>query len=135
MKPILPKIATVLCLLIASSIFAFAIRAPEVPLEKRVEAAEKVFVGKVINKKVDGEWVRAELLVESPLRNAEKEARIPVIWRRELGDLKIYDVTVGSKGVALLLDKHEGRYWLGYSRFEKLDKMEEIEKLIEKFGE
>ena len=134
MKPILPKITTVLCLLFASSIFAFAIRAPEVPLEKRVEAAEKVFVGKVINKKVDGEWVRAELLVESPLRNAEKEAKIPVIWRRELGDLKIYDVTVGSKGVALLLDKHEGRYWLGHSRFEKLDKLEEIEKLIEKFG-
>ncbi|MFK7851046.1 MAG: hypothetical protein AB8D78_08725 [Akkermansiaceae bacterium] len=114
---------------------ALAIRAPEVPLEKRVEKAERIFVGKVINKEVDGDWVKADLLVEKPLRNAEKDSKIPITYRKNIGNQPIYDITVGSKGVAILTDKHKDRYWLGHARFEKMEKLEEIEKLVKKADE
>jgi hypothetical protein len=37
---------------------SFAIRAPTPPLKHRVAAAETVFLGKVVNKVVTGEWAR-----------------------------------------------------------------------------
>ncbi|MEM9348495.1 MAG: hypothetical protein AAGB26_18150 [Planctomycetota bacterium] len=119
-----------LAMLITVSAATTETRAPTEPLEKRVKAAELIFPGTVINKKIDGEWARAELLVDSPLRGVEKGQKIEVIWRMTLGGTPIYDAAEGQQGVALLGDKHEGRYWLRDDKFEDLDKLEKIEELL-----
>ncbi len=119
-------------LLVMTSILTAETRAPTPPLEKRVKDAALVFTGKVINKKVDGEWARAELLVDVPLRGVKKGEKIEVIWRVELSGRPIYDAPDGKQGVALLGDKHEGRYWLRDDKFEDLDKLEKVKKLVEK---
>ena len=54
----------------------FALRIAVEPLEKRVEKAEKIFVGKLINRVQDGEWVRAELLVDVPIHNVKKGDKV-----------------------------------------------------------
>jgi hypothetical protein len=105
-------------------------KAPTKPLPERVANAEAVFLGKVINKKVEGDWARAELLVEEPLKNAKKGAKIEVIWRINLGNLPIYDAAEGTRGVAILKDQHEGRYWLRSDKFEKPDRVDEVKGII-----
>lgn len=101
-------------------------RAPTKPLAERLREAETVFLGKVVNKVVDGDWARAELLVEEPLRNAEKGAKVAVIWRIKVGTFSIYDVAAGTRGVAILKDKHEGRYWLRGDKFENPEKLASV---------
>jgi len=100
------------------------------PLAERVKSAKVVALGKLVNKVVEGEWVRAEILVMEPLVNAEQGEKIAVIWRATLDSMPIYDTDEGSIGVILLDDKHEGRYWLRADRFENEDKLEEIKKLL-----
>lgn len=109
---------------------AGAVRAPTQPLAQRVQEAEMVFLGKVVNKTVDGDWARAELLVEEPLRNAEKGAKVAVTWRIMVGTFFIYDVAAETGGVAILKDKHEGRYWLRDDKFEKPEKLAEVKALV-----
>lgn len=116
--------------LTASSPCLFAIRAPTKPLAERVAAAELVFVGKVVHKVVEGDWVRAELVVEEPLRGVEKKQRILVIWRATIGGRPIYDTAEGTRGIAILGDKHEGRFWLRDDKFEEVEKLAEVKKLL-----
>lgn len=106
--------------------------APTQPLEKRVKDAELIFTGKVINKTIQGDWARAELLVDESLRGVIKGDKIKVIWRIEIGGQPIYDAAEGQQGIALLGDKHEGRYWLRTDKFESLDKLEKVKELLEK---
>lgn len=120
------------CMVVAMTTFALAeTKAPTKPLSERVGNAETVFVGKVIEKKVEGDWARAELLVEEPLKNAMKGAKIEVIWRIKLGrNLFIYDTEEGTQGIAILKDRHEGRFWLRSDKFEKPDKLAEVKAII-----
>lgn len=106
--------------------------APTEPLEKRVKEAELIFTGKVIDKEVKGDWARAELLVETPLRGVKKGEKIEVIWRIQVGGEPIYDAAEGQQGVALLGDKHEGRYWLRSDKFEGLDQLEKVKTILKK---
>jgi len=118
------------CVLLTLTTGAIALRAPTPPLKDRVSAAETVFLGKVINRAEDGDWVRAELLVEQPLRNAEKGMKIEVTWRTRVGSFFIYDVAEGTRGVAILKDKHKGRYWLRADKFEDSSKLAEVKAMI-----
>jgi hypothetical protein len=118
------------CVLLTLTTVTLGIRAPTRPLKDRVSAAETVFLGKVVNKVVTGEWARAELLVEEPLRNAEKGKKTEVIWRVKLGRFQIYDVAAGTRGIAILKDKHQGRYWLRSDKFEKPNKLAEVKGFI-----
>lgn len=116
---------------LSTTAFAAAVRAPTRPLKERVQGAETVFLGKVVNKVVEGDWARAELLVKEPLRDAKEGAKVEVIWRIRVGNMFIYDVAEGTSGVAILSDKHEGRYWLRSDKFEDPKKIEEVKALIE----
>lgn len=91
---------------VAQSVEKANLRAPEKPLAERVHGADSVFVGKVINRVADGDWVRAELLVEEPLRDVHKGDKFEIIWRAKIGDMPIYDVAEGVRGIAILDDKH-----------------------------
>ena len=108
------------------------LKAPTKPLAERVGGADSVFVGKLINRVEDGDWVRAMLLVEEPLRDVQKGEKIQVIWRKKIGDIAIYDAAEGDKGIAILDDKHEGRYWLRDDKFEPLDQLDLVKELIAK---
>jgi len=104
--------------------------APETPLAERLSDAETVFVGVVTNKVLDGDWARADLLVETPLFNAEQGAKVAVIWRTAVGGQPLYDAASGSKAIAVLKDKHEGRYWLRTDRFENIAKLDEAKRTL-----
>ena len=127
-RPVLP-IGFLTLFILASA--TGAVRAPTPPLEERVKAAESVFVGKLINKVVEGDWVRAELLVQEPLKNTKKDEKVLVIWRATIGGQPIYDTPEDSRGIAILGDKHEGRYWLRSDKFEPVDKLDEVKKIID----
>jgi len=123
------RLTIVSCVLLTLTTASLAIRAPVRPLKDRVAAAETVFLGKVANKVVVGEWARAALVVEESLKNAKKGGKVEVIWRISLGRFKIYDVAEGTRGVAILSDKHQGRYWLRGDKFESPDKLAEVKGL------
>lgn len=106
-------------LLISDPAWSFS-RMATPPLARRVEGAETVFVGKLINRTEEGEWAQAELLVVEPLKNARKGDTVQVIWRMRLGQMRIYDARKGQQGIAILGDKHKGRYWLRADKFEPL---------------
>jgi len=109
---------------------ALAVRAPTAPLAERVSEAETIFLGKLANKVTDGDWVRADLVVEEPLRDAERGHGTAVIWRAKIDGMPIYDAAEGARGIAILKDKHEGRYWLRDDKFEDPGKLNEVKALI-----
>jgi len=104
--------------------------APEKPFAERLSDAETIFVGVVTNKVLDGDWARADLLVETPLFNAEQGAKVAVIWRTAVGGQPLYDAASGSKAIAVLKDKHEGRYWLRTDKFENIAKLDEAKRTL-----
>ncbi len=120
----------ILFLLMIASPATFAIKAKMKPLEQRVREAEVIFAGKLVNKVIDGEWVRAELEVADPLKNSKKGEEIKVTWRLKLGERKLYDIKPNSQGIALLKEKHEGRYWLRADKFENLEKSALVKGII-----
>lgn len=122
---------SLLCLLLSFSPISSALKAPTKSLEYRVQAAELVFVGTVINKVIDGDWVRAELLVEEPLVNTKQAEKIAVTWRTTIGNIAIYDTAEGSHGIAILKDMRKGRYWLRSDKFETLDKIDSVKEVLE----
>lgn len=103
---------------------------PTPPLSERVAGAQVVFVGTLIERVEKGEWVRAVLRVDKPLRGLGEDKRVNVIWRTRVADQWIYDAAEGQRGIAILDDKHEERYWLRADKFEPLAKLEEVEKMI-----
>ena len=111
---------------------AFGVKAQPKSLKERVKDAELIFVGKVVNRVVKGDWVRAELVVEKPFRGVKKGEKVKVIWRKTIGGREIYDTGENTRGIALLKGKHEGRYWLRADRFEGGEKLEEVKKLVVK---
>jgi len=143
---------TVLCSLLFLAATAPAIRAPTLPLADRVRAAETVFVGVVTNRVTEGDWVRADLLVEEPLLRASKGQTVPVTWRlfivggrlvpdpeggngqvvrmKRVGGQPVFDIPEGARRIAILKDKHKGRYWLRGDKFENLGQLEEVRKII-----
>lgn len=122
-----------LCLVLAVGAGAWAVsRAPTPPMEKRVQDSGLVFVGKVVNRVQTGEWVKAELLVEQPLKNARKGDQVPVTWRVTVGNFFIYDAAEGARGIAILGDQHRGRYWLRADKFEPLEKLPAVQALTAK---
>lgn len=125
------------CLSVVLTIFmgtlgpAFSLSmAPPRPLGERVAEAEKVFVGTLVDREVDGDWVRAELRVDTPLRGVKEKERVKVVWRKRVGEFKVDDAPAGKRGVAILKDMHEGRYWLRADKFEPLDKLDEVKKCL-----
>lgn len=113
---------------------AFASRAPEETLAERVSAAETIFVGVVTNRVAAGDWVHADLLVEEPLHNATIGANVAVIWRAMVSGRQIYNAAEGSRAIAILKDKHEGRYWLRDDKFENLSRLPDVKKHISGSG-
>jgi len=122
--------ALMLCVLLTITAASLAIRVPTPPLKTRLAAAETVFLGKIVNKAVTGDWARAEILVEEPLRKARKGAKVEVTWRIKSGNFRIYDVADGTRGIAILKDKYKGRYWLRGDKFEKPEKLAEVKGLL-----
>ena len=80
-----------LVLVLSGSTLALSL-APRRPLEKRVENSQLIFVGKLVNRVQNDDWVQAELLVEEPLKNVKQGEKIPVTWRL---------VMVGGRSVAV----------------------------------
>lgn len=119
----------VTCALLAIS-GALALMAPTEPLAERVRKADIIFVGKIVNRVVDGDWVRAELLVEEPLRNAKLDEKKPIIWRASISGEALRGGAEGTRGIALLTDQHEGRYWFRADKFEPLTALPEIKRLL-----
>ena len=112
--------------------FVLSIYAPETSLPLRVEAAKYVCVGKVINKVVKGDWANADILVIKPLKNTKKGEEIPVTWRVAVSGRPIYDVKKNSCGIAILGATHKERYWLRGDKFENLNKLKEVKKILQK---
>ena len=106
-------------------------RLPPKPLEERVRGAETIFVGKVINKVVTGDWARAELEVLTPLKNVKKGAKVSVIWRVEISGRQLFDIAEGAKFMALLKGKHEGRYWLHGEKFKNEKQLNQVKSFID----
>lgn len=118
------------CVLGATSTTFALSRLPTPPLAERVAKAEEVFAGTVVNRVEKGEWVHAELRVDTPLRGSKKGALVPVIWRSTVGNNIIYDAKENDRGVALLTGKLKGRYWLRADKFEPIDKLETVKSLV-----
>ena len=53
-----------------------------------------------------------------------------VIWRAQLGGRLLYDVKEGTRGIAILKDKHEGRYWLRDDKFEAPETLPEVQAIL-----
>lgn len=140
-----------LALVLSGSTLALSL-APPRPLEKRVEDSQLIFVGKLVNRVQNDDWVQAELLVEAPLKNVKQGEKIPVPWRlvmvgghrvtvsvegnsevvktETVGAKPIFDKPEGARGIAILDDKHKGRYWLRADKFEELDQLETVRTLV-----
>lgn len=134
-RGVMTKIRVLLSVALASLIGAGGVAhalslAPPRPLSERVGEAEKVFAGTLVEREERGDWVQAELRVDTPLRGVAEGQKVKVTWRKRLGDFQVYDAKEGQRGVALLKDKHEGRYWLRADKFESLEQLDEVRKLL-----
>jgi len=119
-----------MCGLLATGAHALSLL-PTPPLSERVQAAELIFVGTVIERAEEGDWVRAVLRVDEPLHGLkEEQKRVEVIWRTRIHEQDIYDADDGQRGIAILSDKHEGRYWLRADKFEPVAMLDDVKKLI-----
>jgi hypothetical protein len=84
--------------------------APEESLEKRVQSAEKIFVGTLINRKVlEDDWCHADLKVTRVIAGVTVDELIPVQWRPEAAT---YNAKENQVGLAILRYKDGKRYWL-----------------------
>ena len=101
-------------------------KAQPVSIERRVAEAKLVFTGKLINKKIKGEWVEAEIHVEQAIRGVKKGQKIPVIWRASINGRPIYNAAEDTRGIAILKDKNKDRYWLRADRFEMLKLKDQV---------
>jgi hypothetical protein len=105
--------------------------APPKPLPERIKKAEKIFVGTLVNRVDQGDnWVHAELRVDEALRGANDKETVKVIWRPKAGQWTIFDAKEGARGIALLGDKHNDRYWLRRDNFEPVSKLAEVKKAM-----
>jgi len=95
-------------------------KAKPLTIEQRVSTAKLVFVGKIVEKRVKGDWVEAKIVVEKAIRGVKKGQKIPVTWRTSLHGKPLYNVAEGKRGIAILQDKHNGKYWLRADKFETL---------------
>ena len=100
-------------------------------LSERVRGVKTVFVGKVINKVIAGDWARAELEVLTPLKNTKKGAKVSVIWRVKISGRGLFDIAEGAKYMALLKGKHEGRYWLHGEKFKNEKQLNQVKSFID----
>lgn len=103
-------------------------RAPVEPLEKRLKEANLVFVGEITKSIEENGWVLAELKVTSSLKGLNKTKTVNVILGKYLMNPKKF--IVGSKGIVILSDQHKARYWFRDDKFEDLDKLKEVKKLL-----
>lgn len=147
----LRALAFVLALALSGTSGALSM-APTPSLEKRIADGRLIFVGKLVNRVQRGDWVQAELLVEEPLKNVKKGDTVPVIWRlllvggrsvaapvegnpgiakvQTVGAEPMFDRAAGARGIAILGDKHKGRYWLRADKYEDVSKLGEVKKLV-----
>ena len=136
MKTVCAHVALAVGVLVGTSLNAWSLSlAPPRPLAERVREAEMVFAGTVVDRVEDGDWVRATLRVDKALQGVARKQKIKVIWRKRIGGSLFFDVEDGAKGVALLKDKHEGRYWLRGDRFEPIGKLDEIAGMLARGGD
>jgi len=114
---------------------SWALRARPEPLEVRVEKSVKIFVGELVEREEADGWVHAVLRVEEPIFGVEKGEKVKVVWRvfnaggLALADAPSFDLEKGARGVALLFDQHQGRYWLREDKFEPLERLERVKQL------
>ncbi len=102
------------------------------PLSERVKLADAVFLGTLKNKVVKGDWATAELHVDKALSGAKAEQIFNVTWRIKLSNMVIFDVKEGARGIALLKGKHKERYWLRADKFESVEKLAEVQRMVNK---
>lgn len=104
------------------------IRAPTKPLATRVQEADKVFVGVLINRKLlEGDWCHADLKVTQAIKGCEIGELVPVLWRPMIAR---YDAKENQKGLALLKPTYEKRYWLRSDTFEDAKLTDQAVKLL-----
>ena len=90
--------------------------APTKPLPTRVQEAEKVFVGVLMNRKLlEGDWCHADLKVTQAIKGVKVGELVPVLWRPKIAR---YDARENQKGLAVLKYSHKNRYWLRSDTFE-----------------
>ena len=107
-------------------------RLPSESLQKRVEGAKAIFVGVLVNRVENGDWVEAELKVDEALKGVEEDATVHVTWRRYVGGKEIYNANEGDVGLAILDSKHSsGRYWLRADKFESVEWTNAASKLLQ----
>ena len=103
-------------------------RAPTKPLAERVQEADKVFVGVLINRKLlKGDWCHADLKVTRAIKGVRAGEPVPVLWRPGIAH---YDAREGQKGLAVLKPAHGDRYWLRSDTFEDAALAEQAVKLL-----
>lgn len=117
-------------LLLSSVSVSAMLKAQPKTLKERLEEADKVFLGKLTKRVVKGQWVMAELVVEKALKNVKKGDKVKVIWREKIGGKILFNAVDGAEGVAILSDKHEGRYWLRSDKFEDIKTLRKVENFV-----
>ena len=103
--------------------------APEVPLKKRVQEAEKVFIGVLKNKKIlEGDWCHAELKVTHAIKGVKVDELVPVVWRPKAAQ---FDAKINQQGLAVLKNSHNKSYWLRPDTFADVKLAEQAAKAID----
>lgn len=105
-------------------------RMPVPPLRERVAAAEEVAIVTLTQREERGEWARGTLRIDHPIHGSPAGTELPVIWRTTLDDTPIYDAAVGARGIAVLKDRHQGRYWLGQDKLLAFDKLAQVMQVV-----
>lgn len=121
--------------MLPSVVSATTIKVDKRTLEERVSDADLIFIGKVINKQVSGDWATAELLVEEPITGVKKGDKVKVTWRIQVNGHHIYDTEEGLRGLSMLknTNKHKGRFWFkGVKDIKLKDEVIAAKKSIEK---
>jgi len=108
------------------------LRAPVEPLARRVQEAQKVFVGVLVNRKdLEGDWCHADLKVTRPIKGVQVGELVPVLWRPRIAR---FDARENQTGLAVLKHQHDKRYWLRPDTFADAKLAEEAIKALDKPG-
>lgn len=103
------------------------------PLATRVEAAEKVFVGSVVNLKLlAGDWCHADLKVDQAIKGCKVGEIIPVVWRPVIAK---YDAAPNQAGLAVLKGAFKERYWLRSDTFEDIKLAKQAQEIMTTLSE
>ena len=125
-------VALAAALLIPIAVAPADLRHPEKTFPDRIKAAEKVFVGVVVNHKIlEGDWSQADLKVIQAIKGCKVGDLVPVTWRPQIGR---FDVIDDQKGLALLSPQMKKRFFLRADTFADIKLAKEAQEAMEKLN-